>query len=279
MQPDACLSPPSEVLLSPPRFPILTLDEAKLTPALGYLFDRKWIDPYESLVSVLWKFQKANALSGKVVANLMGPDIDPYEGIVPELGVVDIDRLHGALCLPKTTLRDALLAPTERRRFSATFRHCRRCIAHGYHSVVHQVETVYRCPAHRDALESACLHWPSLSGPPLVSTIAFAALRATVWCFEKLHVHAIWRFIPAASTIELSEIPTDAVVRQSEGRNYRIVSGQSHLQAALRLTGRALVTDAVTHEQLHVHDIDGKLFAISSDAQAVLDSETLRDAR
>lgn len=114
------------------------------------------IDPYESLVSVLWKFQKANALSGKVVANLMGPDIDPYEGIVPELGVVDIDRLHGALCLPKTTLRDALLAPTEPQRFSATFRHCRRCIAHGYHSVVHQVETVYRCPAHRDALESAC---------------------------------------------------------------------------------------------------------------------------
>ncbi|KWR85758.1 hypothetical protein [Cupriavidus sp. IDO] len=57
--------------------------------------------------------------------------------------------------------------------------------------------------------------------------------------------------------------------------NYWIVSGQSHLQAALRLTGRALVTYAVTHEQLHVHDFDGKLFAIPSDAQAVLDSETL----
>ena len=41
------------MLLSTPRFPILTLDEAKLTPALGYLFHRKWIDPYESLVSIL----------------------------------------------------------------------------------------------------------------------------------------------------------------------------------------------------------------------------------
>ncbi|WP_459572982.1 hypothetical protein, partial [Cupriavidus sp. 8B] len=46
--------------------------------------------------------------------------------------------------------------------------------------------------------------------------------------------------LPGFGTIELSEIPTDAVVRRSEGRNYRIVSGQSHLQAALRLTGRAL---------------------------------------
>jgi hypothetical protein len=51
--------------------------------------------------------------------------------------------------------------------------------------------------------------------------------------------------LPGFGAIELSEIPTDAVVRRSEGRNYRIVSGQSHLQAALRLTGRALVTDAV----------------------------------
>ncbi|MGT2508881.1 hypothetical protein [Cupriavidus basilensis] len=82
--------------------------------------------------------------------------------------------------------------------------------------------------------------------------------------------------LPGFGAIELSEIPTDAVVRRSEGRNYRIVAGQSQLQAALRLTGRALVTDAVTHEQLHVHDIDGKLFAIPSDAQAVLDSETLK---
>ena len=156
MPPDACSSPLSEMLLSPPRFPILMLDEAKLTPALGYLFHRKWLDPYESLVSILWKFEKANGLSGSVVAHLMGPDVDPYEGLVPELGAVDIDRLHGALGLPKTTLRDALLAPTERRRFCATFRHCRRCIAHGYHSVVHQVDTVYRCPAHHDMLESAC---------------------------------------------------------------------------------------------------------------------------
>ncbi|SCU86429.1 hypothetical protein CNECB9_4570020 [Cupriavidus necator] len=45
--------------------------------------------------------------------------------------------------------------------------------------------------------------------------------------------------------------------------------------AALILSGD-LANRAVVFDQLHVHDIDGKLFAISSDAQAVLDSETLK---
>lgn len=80
--------------------------------------------------------------------------------------------------------------------------------------------------------------------------------------------------LPGFGVVELGEIPTEAMVRRSEGNHYRIVSGRTRLQAALRLTGRALVTDAVTHEPLHVHDIDGKLFAIPSDAQAVLDFET-----
>ena len=59
------------------RFPILTLDEAKLTPALGYVFDKKWIDPRESLVSILWKLKVANALSGVAVMRLVRLDIDP----------------------------------------------------------------------------------------------------------------------------------------------------------------------------------------------------------
>jgi hypothetical protein len=132
------------------------LDERKLTPALGYVFNRKWLDPCESLISILWKFEKANALPGHVVARLMGPDTDPYEGVVPELGMVDIDRLHDTLAVPTKTLRAALLQPTHRRRYSNVFRHCRRCVAHGYHSVLHQMESVSACPAHRRPLETAC---------------------------------------------------------------------------------------------------------------------------
>jgi hypothetical protein len=137
-------------------FPILTLDERKLTPALGYVFNRKWLDPCESLISILWKFERANALPGHIVAQLMGPDIDPYEGIVPELGEVDIDRLRENLPVPVRTLRAALLQPSQRRRYSSVFRHCRRCVAHGYHSVLHQLESISACPVHHRALGTAC---------------------------------------------------------------------------------------------------------------------------
>lgn len=31
---------------------IMLFDERKLTPSFGYVFDRKWLDPYESIVSI-----------------------------------------------------------------------------------------------------------------------------------------------------------------------------------------------------------------------------------
>jgi TniQ len=158
MQPDACSLPPrSGTLPRPLSFPILTLDESKLAPALGYLFNSKWLDPYESLISILWKFEKANALPGIVVARLIRPDIDPDDGFAPQLGEVDVGRLHDVLGLPTKALRAALLERTERRRrYSDVFRHCRHCIARGYHSVLHQIESVTHCPAHRCGLESMC---------------------------------------------------------------------------------------------------------------------------
>ncbi|WP_082902766.1 TniQ family protein [Paraburkholderia ginsengiterrae] len=137
-------------------FPILTLDERKLTPALGYVFNRKWLDPCESLISILWKFERANALPGHIVARLMGPDVHPYEGIVPELGAVNLERLRENLPVPVRMLRVALLQPSQRRRYSNVFRHCRHCVAHGYHSVLHQLESISACPAHHRALETAC---------------------------------------------------------------------------------------------------------------------------
>jgi len=142
--------------LRAPSFPILTLDESRLTPALGYIFHRKWIDPYESLVSILWKFEKANALPGHVVARLLGADIDPYAGVVPQLGQIDLGRLHDTLAVPLNTLRTALVNPTQRRRYSTVLRSCRRCMMDGYHSVLHQLESITICPAHRRPLEMAC---------------------------------------------------------------------------------------------------------------------------
>jgi hypothetical protein len=172
MQPDAYSLPPrSGASLRPLSFPILTLDERKLTPALGYIFHAKWLDPCESLISILWKFEKVNALPGHVVARLMGPDIDPYEGVVPQVGTVDIRRLRDTLPVPLKTLRASLL-PFRHGRYSGPFRYCRRCVARGYHSVLHQMDHVSICPAHRKPLETACLRCgyeaPYLAGVQLL---------------------------------------------------------------------------------------------------------------
>jgi hypothetical protein len=157
MRPAASSLPPRNgALLQAPSFPILTVDERRLTPALGYLFNPKWLDPCESLISILWKFEKANALPGHVVARLMGPDVDPYEGIAPQPGNVDIRRLHDTLRIPIKTLRRSLLQPSQRRRYRSVFCYCRRCMVRGYHSVLHQIEGVSVCPAHRQEMQTAC---------------------------------------------------------------------------------------------------------------------------
>jgi hypothetical protein len=144
--------------LQPPRFPILTLDERELAPALGYVFDLKWLLPGESIVSILWKFARANGLAGHVLVHQIGPDVDPYEGVEPVRGVIDVKRLRRMLRLPVNVLRASLLDATLRGRHHKAFRYCRQCAARGYHSVLYQLESEYRCPAHHCALETRCLH-------------------------------------------------------------------------------------------------------------------------
>jgi hypothetical protein len=147
VQPVARSSPPrSEVLPPRLRFPILTLEERSLTPALGYVFNKKWLEPYEFIVSILWKLRTATALPGYALARLMGPRVDPYEGVAPQLGAIELERLRSALDLPAKTLRAALLPALRYRPCSESFRYCRRCIACGYHSALYQIERVVVCP-------------------------------------------------------------------------------------------------------------------------------------
>jgi hypothetical protein len=49
--PAASLPPRSEATAF--RFPILALEERRLSPALGYIFDKRWLDPHESIQSIL----------------------------------------------------------------------------------------------------------------------------------------------------------------------------------------------------------------------------------
>lgn len=137
--------------------PILTFDERKLSPAYGYVFDSKWLDPYESIVSILWKFGRMNALPGHVLATQAAKErVDPYEGVEVTRAAVDMRRLRDATGLPLKLIRGALVPDSLRRVASPYFRYCPRCMVRGYHAAVHQLEILQLCPLHGHWLGVEC---------------------------------------------------------------------------------------------------------------------------
>ena len=138
--------------------PIMLFDERTLTPSFGYVFDPKWLDPFESIVSILWKLARMNRLSGQAITTqLAKSDIDPYEGLAARRSEVDLCRLHLTLGLPLKLVRDSVLPDALQAVSGPHFRYCRKCLCRGYHSVVHQIGANKCCPVHGDMLEIACL--------------------------------------------------------------------------------------------------------------------------
>jgi hypothetical protein len=145
--------------VSATRLPILVFDERRLTPSFGYVFNPKWVDPHESIVSILWKFARMNRLAGHVVAGQVATiTIDPYEGIEPRRDTVDIQRLRRTLGLRLYQLRASLIPRSLQRSSSRYFRYCPKCLKRGYHGVLHQLEPLQQCPMHGCWLETACGH-------------------------------------------------------------------------------------------------------------------------
>ena len=137
--------------------PIMLFDERALRPSFGYVFDPKWLDPFESIVSILWKLARMNRLSGQAITTqLAKSDIDPYEGVAARRSEVDLCRLHLTLGLPLKLVRDSVLPDALQAISGPDFRYCRKCLCRGYHSVVHQIGANKCCPVHGDMQEIAC---------------------------------------------------------------------------------------------------------------------------
>ncbi|WP_143811143.1 hypothetical protein [Paraburkholderia piptadeniae] len=144
--------------LTRPRFPILAFDEGELSLSRGSALNPKWLMPGESIISILWKFACANVLPGDALVHLISPWVDPYDGVAPVRDNIELTRLCRILRLPEDVLRVSLLDAAFPGRFHAAFRYCRLCAAHGYHSVLFQLEDEERCPAHHQSLDTRCLH-------------------------------------------------------------------------------------------------------------------------
>ena len=61
--------------------PIMVFAPNLLRPQLGYIFDVDWVEPYESLVGILWKYVKMNSFATpwlvEQIINSALP-VDPY---------------------------------------------------------------------------------------------------------------------------------------------------------------------------------------------------------
>ncbi len=138
-------------------FPILTFAQGDLAPSLGYVFDPACLDPYESLVGMLWKFAWMNRLPGHIVVSHAAKSaVDPYDGIAASLLEINVARIAASLQVSHKKLRMATRHPDSHRPWCPDLQFCSRCMARGYHSVVHQFASQQRCPVHGCLLETAC---------------------------------------------------------------------------------------------------------------------------
>ncbi len=137
--------------------PILTFDEGRLSPSHGYLFNRRWLCPHETILGIAWKFARMNALPGHIVAKQLAlRAIDPYEGIAPTDSDVAVSLLARTFAIPRKALRDGLQLTAGGRHMHDRLRFCTPCMGLGFHGVMHQRAGASRCPCHDVGLEECC---------------------------------------------------------------------------------------------------------------------------
>ena len=138
--------------------PIMTFDPAQLSPSLGYVFDPKWLDPFESVVGMLWKFARANGVAGHiVVGQLTDKPVDVYGGVAPTVAEIAVPRVSRLLGVRQKALRDGLEQGTGYRWNRQNLTWCRSCLRRGYHAIVHQRGRQI-CAVHHEPLQDRCLH-------------------------------------------------------------------------------------------------------------------------
>jgi hypothetical protein len=68
--------------------PILTFDEARLSPSHGYLFNRRWLCPHETILGIAWKLARMNALpvEERITCDFERINSDPLSGLLTKRG-------------------------------------------------------------------------------------------------------------------------------------------------------------------------------------------------
>lgn len=153
--------------------PILMLDQNALSPRYGYVFHRCWLQPYESVVSMLWKFIRMNRVPGAALVEQLSRDpVDPYEGI--SMRNLDASAVARFLRIPRRSVLAGIVIASDGCRL---LRFCSRCMSLGYHGMVHQRERQARCPIHELPLLTSCAHCGRASSYLLNAALLDAPFR------------------------------------------------------------------------------------------------------
>lgn len=173
--------------------------------AYKFVWTCRWIGPYESAFNVLQKFAWANPEAGDLLSKLR---ID--------------ENLHcsGATarkCLPaflSSHLAGGLLETYAKRWAqrleSEHFRFCPKCLARGFHSILHQLEALQCCPIHGDPLRSNCSHCNAVTPVMAKSSGAFKSPFSCLECTR-----------PFAGVVNVNLWPFSADEREEIARTLR----------------------------------------------------------
>lgn len=147
----------------------------------GYIWDSKWIWPYESLYGMISKFAYINVLYGDSMFNLINVNgckkgmTTYYYNKYMTISKYKIDFIKATELLQFDIVRELLewvkelLYPlnlksfpysfefAKEQWFRRTFTYCPECMRYGYHSIYHQLAFTDHCFIHKDVhLQESC---------------------------------------------------------------------------------------------------------------------------
>ena len=113
---------------------------------------------YNSAATIERAIKSAQLQTLRHLEILVADDASTDDGAARVAAIAREDNRIRLLRLPENVLHASLLDSAVPGRYHPAFRYCRQCAAHGYHSVLYQLNDEDRCPAHRQSLETRCLH-------------------------------------------------------------------------------------------------------------------------
>jgi hypothetical protein len=118
--------------------------------------------PYESRLSVVVRFRELNGISSHRCLNFLNVSLDSESSLPQEEAVRLSEILHEAVPDVLAIFSPSIVfancdsyAPPPNRRTRHSVRYCDVCAQHGYHSYLHELNWLSRCPFHMCELKDA----------------------------------------------------------------------------------------------------------------------------